>query len=110
MMPRSIPPARGLSSSLPGVATVHLELLSGAREPTKTLIRVGNTASRAEFRWRRNLEGWRVCLDLCEGLIPESHQYMTHEGVDDALLEIAFMENWQPSADKSEAARNSGIG
>jgi hypothetical protein len=47
------------------------------------------------FRWRQSKDGWRQCAYLVKGLLQGSgrgHQYLTTEGVDDALIELAYRE------------------
>lgn len=45
--------------------------------------------------WDLDPTGWRKCVDLVEGLIglnSAGHQYLTDEGDDDILIELAFKE------------------
>jgi len=47
------------------------------------------------FYWSMPSGGWRRCAGLMDGLLEShypGHQYLTQEGVDDAIVEIAFME------------------
>jgi hypothetical protein len=50
------------------------------------------------FVWELDSDGWRDCLDLIEGLFEggPGHQYLTREGVDDALVELAYKEGTPP--------------
>lgn len=83
--------------ALTGVASVELTVAAGAR-------RVGLRKSSAgrglpSIRWNLDSEGWRSCVGLVGGLLEASrpgHQYLTTEGEDDVLVELAFREG--PSA------------
>lgn len=47
------------------------------------------------FDWSLSSSGWKRCAALIDGLIrlnSPAHQYLTEEGIDDAIIEIAFME------------------
>lgn len=51
------------------------------------------------FHWTLPSRGWRRCAGLVDGLIDglikgkgPGHQYLTEEGIDDAIVEMAFME------------------
>jgi hypothetical protein len=49
----------------------------------------------AAFLWALSRAGWLRCAGLVEGLLDHgepSHQYLTEEGVDDALIELAYRE------------------
>jgi len=46
------------------------------------------------FHWSNSLEGWNHCAGLVDGItgtIP-SHQYLSQEGIDDALIVVAYRE------------------
>lgn len=48
-----------------------------------------------DFWWSNTLEGWQDCADLTEALVlsdSPGHQYLTHEGADDILVELNFRE------------------
>ena len=64
------------------------------RERRKTLAEEP-AANPPTFRWRQSKDGWRQCAYLVKGLLQGSgrgHQYLTTEGVDDALIELAYRE------------------
>ncbi len=47
-----------------------------------------------EFVWTNSPDGWQRCLDLLCGFGKQpGHQYLTAEGIDDALIEVAFLES-----------------
>ena len=72
-----------------------LASLAGEPEPQKTLrSEVDTTQNVVAFRWTRSQDGWEECVGLVDGLSDgPGHQYLTIEGVDDALVELAFMED-----------------
>ena len=48
-----------------------------------------------EFFWKTSCRNWDMIMLLVEGLIEGNnpgHQYLTEEGIDDALVELAFLE------------------
>lgn len=63
-------------------------------EPMKVLRRE-TTKAGLVFHWSRSALGWAEVAELldpmCEHQSP-AHQYLTREGVDDALVELAFLE------------------
>ena len=47
-----------------------------------------------EFVWTNSADGWQYCVDLLSGFGEQlGHQYLTAEGIDDALIEAAFLEH-----------------
>ena len=47
------------------------------------------------LEWSLSSSGWKRCAGLIDGLIrlnSPAHQYLTEEGIDDAIIEIAFRE------------------
>jgi hypothetical protein len=64
----------------------------------KHLTRI-ESAGRIEYLWAKDSEGWKDCVGLVSGLLRDSstrgpgHQYLTEEGRDDALVELAFGES-----------------
>ncbi len=78
----------------PTVKAIALRLLPGESEPSKTLELVSNDADGAVFQWSRSAEGWLECAELIEGLSgPGHHQYLTHGGIDDALVEVSVIQH-----------------
>lgn len=72
-----------------GLARVDMAV--AGREFGKSLssTRAGN------FVWSRSPSGWEWCADQIEGLVEHdepAHQYLTAEGVDDALVEVSYRE------------------
>lgn len=60
-------------------------------EPEVALRRVG----RRRFLWVNSREGWARSCGLIDGLIQANkpgHQYLTNEGIDDALVEVCLLE------------------
>ena len=46
-----------------------------------------------KFVWNNTAAGWQYCSDLLDGFGEQpGHQYLTTEGIDDALIEAAFLE------------------
>jgi hypothetical protein len=63
--------------------------------PSKSLARQMNKVIGARFIWSLSKDGWLRCAGLVDGLIDyarPSHQYLTHGGIDDAIVELAFKE------------------
>ncbi|MBL8896515.1 MAG: hypothetical protein JNM84_02755 [Planctomycetes bacterium] len=51
------------------------------------------------YLWVNTREGWEICCGLVDGLIQANepgHQYLTDEGVDDALVEVCLFERVDP--------------
>ena len=64
------------------------------RERRKTLAEEP-AANPPTFRWMQSKDSWLQCAGLVKGLLRGSgrgHQYLTTEGVDDALIELAYRE------------------
>ncbi|MDF0643090.1 MAG: hypothetical protein P0111_03595 [Nitrospira sp.] len=80
--------------TLKGVESLILKRVPPASNREKALERY-NPDSLA-FEWALASEGWERCVGLVEGLINHNspaHQYLTREGFDDALIELAFQES-----------------
>lgn len=84
------------SVKVTNVKGLTLRLIDGNRERTmKTLELEDNTPEGPVFYWFKSSLGWIECAELIEGLIERNapgHQYLTDEGIDDAIVEIAFLE------------------
>jgi hypothetical protein len=79
--------------SLSGISDLVLRVLPASQERPKSLERTGLTGRDPEFVWARSPEGWWDCVGLVDGLMEANsagHQYLTTEGVDDALVEASF--------------------
>ena len=89
---------------LENVKDVTLQVTAQPKEK-KSLTRI-NDADEIAFNWSQTQDGWIRSVGLLDGLITADspgHQYFTSEAVDDALVEISFMEDMRPmSGDKSE--------
>ena len=82
--------------TMKGIEDLCLRSVPEGKESRKTLELVGGSLGHALFRWSRSPSGWQVCVELIEPLIERAkpgHQYLTAEGVDDAVVEVAYMEN-----------------
>jgi hypothetical protein len=72
-----------------------LRLLPEGKEHKKTLKLVQTSSEGLVFHWSRSPEGWMECAELLDGILNHQrpgHQYLTDEAVDDALVEVAFLE------------------
>jgi len=77
-----------------GIRQFILETIINEREPLKTL-KVVQGQGGASVRWSRSHDGWIEAAELLDGLSASggpAHQYLTQEGVDDAIVEVAFRE------------------
>jgi hypothetical protein len=88
-----------------GIRELVLQVTS--KEQAQGLKLVRAEAEGTKFVWSRSKEGWRrSCVDLIDGLLEANrpgHQYLTNEGVDDALVELAFLEprpQWAKAIDR----------
>lgn len=64
-------------------------------EPRKTLELIRHGSHGPVFSWANALEDWEECAEKVDGLLYEDtpgHQYLTREGVDDALVELCYKE------------------
>jgi hypothetical protein len=72
-----------------------LSLRSVAKQPPMALEIDYITPGGASFRWSNNCDEWRDCKAKVETLLASAlpcHQYLTTEGIDDALVELSFLE------------------
>jgi hypothetical protein len=77
---------------LTGMDALLLKTVPGNRRKTVELERKENGAN--VFCWSNSLDGWNHCVGLLDGItgtIP-SHQYLSHEEIDDALIVVAYLE------------------
>ncbi|MCI0398472.1 MAG: hypothetical protein L0332_35285 [Chloroflexi bacterium] len=54
------------------------------------------TATGLEFVWTNSAQEWMDCADMVDNMIvggEPGHQYLTVEGVDDALVEVSYAES-----------------
>lgn len=78
-----------------GIKALVLKFVPESKEQKKTLKLVQVTSEGPIFHWSRSSEGWMDCAGLVDGLLEHqgpAHQYLTNEAVDDALVELAFLE------------------
>ena len=56
------------------------------------------------YLWLNTREGWERCYGLVDGLIEYNrpgHQYLTNEGIDDALVEVCLYERRNEASDEA---------
>lgn len=78
-----------------GLDELVLERAETTDKPDKHL-RKEDQMGHLRFVWSLPSSGWTRCAGLIDGVIGynlPSHQYLSREGVDDALIEIAFQES-----------------
>jgi hypothetical protein len=78
-----------------GIKSLVLELIPENQFYEKSLELIGDDREGAVFRWSKCRSGWIHCAGLIDGLIDANspaHQYLTNEGIDDALVEVSFLE------------------
>ncbi len=81
-----------------GLTALTLITVQKGQEGSKTFERLSGRD--VQFRWARSPEGWADCLARIDRLVEEKkagHQYLTNEGIDDALVELAFLEPRPPA-------------
>lgn len=72
-----------------------MKLVPQSEDQSKTLVLTNTTPEGPIFCWSMTSAGWLECAGLLEGIIKlgrPSHQYLTREGIDEALIELAFKE------------------
>lgn len=83
------PSVEGLSSLL---------LLRSTKSQDKVLVEACRESQQRDLTWSGNEEYWLDCLDMARVLLKKekpAHQYLTSEGVDDALVELCHLESPQ---------------
>lgn len=79
-----------------GVDSIHALMVQASPEPhAKALELKGNGPRGPVFSWTNTFEGWLECAERVDALIASDspgHQYLTREGVDDALVELCYKE------------------
>lgn len=78
-----------------GIKLLTLRLVTESNEKRKTLNLLQLTSQGPIFHWSKSSEGWKDCIDLIDGILKynyPSHQYLTDENIDDALVEITYLE------------------
>lgn len=78
-----------------GIDRFILQSISNEKEGEKKLSRIKQDNNGHIFYWKMSPDNWEqvVCLvqSLLDGNRP-GHQYLTEEGMDDVLIELAFQE------------------
>ena len=62
----------------------------------KCLVRTETERGTVSFVWSLPVREWKRCAGLIDGIIEynrPAHQYLTHEGVDDAIVVVALKED-----------------
>ena len=80
---------------LQGIRSLVLKRLPEDESDKKSLRLLSLHPEGAVFCWSMNATRWLECGELLDALVEENqpgHQYLTSEGIDDALVEVAFME------------------
>ena len=77
-------------------SSVRWLLLVSCTEPSLSGLRIKERSPEGmTFIWQNTLEDWSECLQKTSALIAynkPAHQYLTKEGLDDALIELSFLE------------------
>ena len=79
---------------LEGLSVSNLEELTLALVDVEARVSL-RRLNRGSFLWVNTMDGWGRCCGLLDGLIEPNepgHQYLTDEGVDDALVEVCLYE------------------
>jgi hypothetical protein len=77
------------------IRALTLQLVAENKDSEKSLVLEKMTAEGPIFCWSRSSKGWNNCAGLLDGLLKHGrsgHQYLTEEGIDDALVEMSFLE------------------
>jgi len=77
---------------LSGVESVVLELAKNDDEGAKTVYVTAKDSGAFTVVWKRSTEGWRESAEMVKALRRSSHQYLGHQSIDDAVVEIAYRE------------------
>jgi len=78
-----------------GIDSLLVKTISSGQDPPMSLRRLPDAKTTA-FEWRLSSNNWEVQAELVDGLLAQDlpgHQYLTEEGVDDALIVVAFRES-----------------
>src|SRR5712692_3469020 len=79
------------TAKVSGLREFVLRVISDGPEVERTLSVVNG--ENPSVCWHRSRNGWKNCVDLVQVLIDSNspgHQYLTKEGIDDALVEVSF--------------------
>lgn len=79
-----------------GLSALILRSTVKEKEGEKKLQAMEGGQEGPAFLWTMTPNGWSRSAGLIDGIIesvsPGGHQYLTQEGIDDALVEVSFME------------------
>ena len=78
-----------------GLNALLLKGVPDNQEPDKKLVLSSHTVTGNFFEWTMSLRNWKRAAGLIDGLLEYNrpgHQYLTEEAIDDALVELAFLE------------------
>lgn len=78
-----------------GLQELHLKLTPKFSDKTVEIAK--EKKDKTVFYWTNSLEGWARCMGLLDGFMEDipSHQYLSDEGIDDALIEVVYLEFMQ---------------
>ncbi len=79
---------------LRGLVVTNLKALTLVTVPVKPDVSL-RRSDNSTFRWVNTRQGWKKCCDLLDGLVEfnkPGHQYLTSEGIDEALVEVCLYE------------------
>jgi hypothetical protein len=82
-------------SQASGLDSLVLRSIPDTQRDERKLIRVEVEPRHINFLWSGNVDDWLRCSGLVDGLLVDNqpgHQYLTSEEVDDALVELSYME------------------
>jgi len=82
-------------SKTAGLNSLILKFVSEGQTKEKNLVLIKDEFQRLNFIWSGFSEHWLTCAGLVDGLVGSDqpgHQYLTAEGIGDALVELAYME------------------
>lgn len=79
---------------LEGFKGITLKLVTA--EERKTLKVIEKSEGASYFQWARDTSGWlEGCVYMIDVIVNDKgpgHQYLTEEGIDDALIELSYQE------------------
>ena len=82
-------------SKTAGLNSLILKFVPEGQTKEKNLVLIKDEFQRLNFIWSGFSEHWLTCAVLVDGLVGSDqpgHQYLTAEGIGDALVELAYME------------------
>ncbi len=78
-----------------GIKAFVLRHVPGPRTYGRSLRRIHSMPEGTVFLWAKSTEGWLDCAGLLDGLLGHGfslshHQYLTHDDIDDAVIEVYY--------------------